>query len=48
MNFILVHDEKIDIVTIENMIPWEREYYIMSMIKRIKDEEQARGNNNGY
>lgn len=44
MNFILQHDEKMDLVTIENMLPWEREYYVMSLIKRIKDKEKQ---NNG-
>ncbi|QIG65737.1 hypothetical protein phiOC_p072 [Ochrobactrum phage vB_OspM_OC] len=45
MNFILVHDEKIDLVTIENMIPWEREYYIMSLNKRIMEQNQKAQNN---
>lgn len=41
-NFILLHDNKIPLSEIENMIPWERDILTTQIAQRLKEIEQAK------
>ena len=40
----LVKHANMDLASIENMMPWEREVYFAIFLKEIKDENEARKN----
>jgi hypothetical protein len=40
MNFSLMHHHKYSLTEIENMLPWERETYIVMLINYINEENE--------
>jgi len=47
--FAMIHQHKWSLTEIENMIPWERDIYLMKMQEWIKEEnEKTREHNRKY
>lgn len=40
VNFNLMHHHKYSLSEIENMIPWERDIYVMLLVNYIKEENE--------
>ena len=39
-NFILIHHHKYSLTELENMIPWERDIYVVLVIKEVQEETE--------
>ena len=47
INFALMQYHKYSLTDIENMMPWERDVYILLLEQHLKDEEQKAKARNG-
>ena len=47
LNFSLIQYHKYSLTDIENMMPWERDVYILLLEQHLKDEEQKAKARNG-
>ena len=41
-NFNLMHHHKYSLAEVENLIPWEREIYLMLLMKYIEEENERK------
>jgi len=50
LNFALMQFHKYSLTEIENMMPWERDIYVILLEQHLEDEEVKRktANNNGF
>jgi len=50
LNFSLIQYHKYSLTEIENMMPWERDIYVILLEQHLEDEEVKRktANNNGF
>tara|TARA_B100001778_G_scaffold317047_1_gene304445 strand:- start:177 stop:353 length:177 start_codon:yes stop_codon:yes gene_type:complete len=47
LNFSLMQYHKYSLTEIENMMPWERDVYVMLLQQHLEEEEQKRQQSNG-
>ena len=47
LNFSLMQYHKYSLTEIENMMPWERDVYVMLLQQHLEEEEQTRQQSNG-
>lgn len=49
-NFAMMQHHKYSLTELENMVPWERQMYIMLLVRHLKEEKEKmeRGEGGGF